>query len=117
MNLNDYQEKAARTAIYPGRGSVIGISYTALGLNGEAGEVAEKVKKILRDIPQSVNDDYAIDENTKAPIVKELGDSIWYIALAAREIGVSLEQVAQINLDKLASRHSRDKISGSGDNR
>ena len=106
MELNEYQKEAKKTAIYPSP-----IIYPALGLCGEAGEVAEKVKKVLRD-----NKGLFTDEKRKE-IAKELGDVLWYISNTASDIGFSLEEVAQGNIDKLKSRQQRDKISGSGDNR
>jgi len=106
MELNEYQKEAKKTAIYPSP-----IIYPALGLCGEAGEVAEKVKKVLRD-----NKGLFTDEKLKE-IAKELGDVLWYISNTASDIGFSLEEVAQGNIDKLKSRQQRDKISGSGDNR
>ena len=106
MNIDDYQEVALSTAIYPNE-DITGIIYTALGLTGEAGEVAEKIKKHLRD-----GGDLPYDA-----IAKELGDVLWYVANLAHEIGFSLSEIAQMNLDKLLSRKERGVIGGSGDNR
>lgn len=108
MELNTYQAKAAETAIYPPGYSVI---YPALGLVGEAGEVAEKVKKVLRD----KNGEFTPEDVTA--IAKELGDVTWYIAALARDLGLTLNDIAQTNLDKLASRKNRGALQGSGDNR
>lgn len=108
MNLNEYQEKAVSTAIYPAEQIII---YPALGLNGEAGEVAEKVKKMIRD------DNGILTFERRRDLVKELGDVLWYIANCANDIGCDLEEVAQINIDKLAKRKADDKLKGSGDNR
>lgn len=108
MTLNEYQTQANKTAIYSDEYKV---TYPALGLNGEAGEVAEKVKKILRD------SDGVMTEDNKKELAKEIGDVLWYCAALARDIGVDLEVIAQINIDKLKSRQERGKISGSGDNR
>lgn len=108
MQLNEYSEKAAKTAIY---GTDYEIVYPALGLASEAGEFAGKVKKVLRDqggIFQQVD---------KESLMLELGDVLWYVAALARDIGFSLEVVAQHNLDKLQSRAERNVIKGSGDNR
>lgn len=109
MKLNEYQEEALKTAIYPAQGE--NYSYPALGLVGEAGEVAEKIKKVIRD------NNGVLDENDELEIVKELGDVLWYIAILASEMGASLETVAKTNLDKLQSRKERNKLGGSGDNR
>jgi len=109
MDLNTYQERARSTAIYPNLGS--NIIYPSLGLCGEAGEVAEKVKKIIRD------DQGVITDVKRNQIAKELGDTLWYISQLAAEIDYSLEDIAQMNLDKLFSRAERGVIQGSGDNR
>ena len=106
MNFNEYQKHARSTAIYPKEYKVI---YPALGLCGEAGEVAEKVKKIVR------GDDRL--NNVTSSIVMELGDVLWYVAVLADDLGVTLEEIAQANVDKLKSRMKRKKINGSGDNR
>ncbi len=82
-----------------------------LGLTGEAGEVADKFKKILRD------KDGEMSEKDKEEIVKELGDVLWYIATIARYLEVPLEEVVQKNLEKAESRYVRGKLGGSGDNR
>lgn len=108
MTLNEYQEQANKTAIYGEQQSII---YPALGLNGEAGEVAEKIKKVLRDSGGVFNDEQ------KREIAKELGDTLWYCAALARDLNIDLEKIAQMNIDKLKSRQERGKISGSGDNR
>mgnify|MGYP003420264108 CR=1 FL=1 len=116
MNNKEYQEKARTTAIYPGVGEVkngntSALSYLTLGLNGEAGEIAEKVKKLLRD------KDSVIDENFKSLLIKEVGDCIWYCSNLCDELGYSISDAMQINIDKLYSRQKRDKIKGSGDER
>jgi NTP pyrophosphatase (non-canonical NTP hydrolase) len=108
MQINEYQNKAVETAIY---GSGHAIVYPTLGLAGEAGEVADKVKKVLRDS----NGVFTVDK--KREIAFELGDTLWYIAALARDLGYSLDEIAKANLDKLASRKERNMISGSGDNR
>jgi NTP pyrophosphatase (non-canonical NTP hydrolase) len=103
MNLNEYQNLARETAIYPAAASVI---YPILGLNGEAGECAEKVKKQIRD---------GVD-NTEE-LILELGDVLWYLANAASDLGVSLDDVARLNIEKLHSRKARGTLHGSGDSR
>lgn len=110
MKLNDYQNDATTTAIYPGKGTTTGLLYVALGL-GEAGEVQGKVKKILRD------DDGVLTREKGLAIAKELGDLLWYVANAAEELGYDLEHIAQMNLDKLFDRQERGTLQGSGDNR
>jgi len=108
MQLNEYQQKALETATFP---EDLKIIYPALGLNGEAGEVAEKIKKVLRDNNREFSDDNRLE------IAKELGDCLWYIATLAHNIDYTLEDIAQININKLSSRKKRNMISGSGDNR
>lgn len=108
MKLNDYQKAALVTAVYPEEQRII---YPALGMNGEAGEVADKVKKVIRD------NNSAFSEDKLREIAKEVGDVLWYCATMAHDIGYTLEEIAQMNIDKLQSRYERGKISGSGDNR
>lgn len=108
MTLNEYQEGARSTAIYPAASQII---YPTLGLTGESGEVADKVKKVIRD------NGGEFSEERKHQIALELGDVMWYAASLAHDLGYSLEEVCQMNLDKLASRMQRDKIHGSGDER
>ena len=109
MELNDYQRESRKTALYPEVGS--NPIYPTLGLVGEAGEVADKVKKILRD------KNGVFDKDSKDAIKFELGDVLWYISQLSSELGYELEEVANANLQKLNSRKSRGKIQGSGDNR
>ncbi len=105
MHLTEYQMKARKTKEYP---ALMGLLYTALGLTGEAGEYANKVKKSIRG-----------DGNapTRGELAAELGDVLWYVAAAADEIGFDLEDIASFNLDKLRDRQSKGTIKGSGDNR
>lgn len=109
MKLNEYQKAANKTAIYPNRGN--NIVYPTLGLAGESGEVAEKVKKLIRDNNSVITNEFV--EATK----KELGDVLWYIAAVAFELNITLEDIAVANIKKLTSRKSRNKLSGSGDDR
>lgn len=110
MEFREYQDRTADTAVYPGQGSVLGLYYVGLGL-GEAGEVQGKIKKILRD------DDSVLTEDKVKEIGKELGDALWYVAQTATELGLSLNDIAAGNLEKLADRRERGVIQGSGDNR
>jgi NTP pyrophosphatase (non-canonical NTP hydrolase) len=108
MDLNDYQQAARRTAIYPEAHRVI---YPALGLASEAGEVAGKIKKVLRD--QAGDFAHAPLEAIK----DELGDVLWYVAVLAGDLGLSLDDIAAANLAKLSSRQERGRLSGGGDRR
>lgn len=109
MNFSTYQHAARKTAIYPALGS--NLTYPTLGLCGEAGEVAEKVKKIMRDQGGK------ICQRNRDEIKAELGDVLWYVANVCSEIGIKMEDVAQGNLDKLNSRKNRGTLRGSGDDR
>ena len=109
MNFTEYQNLALATAIYPKKYETI---YPALGLCGEAGEVAEKIKKSIRDGLHNWP-----DEQFKADLTKELGDVLWYVAALASDLDISLNEIAEKNVQKLASRKKRNKIGGSGDNR
>jgi len=106
LNFTQYQNRAGQTAIYP---KEQGVEYTALGLTGEAGEIANKVKKVLRG-------DYDKDA-LRQMLAGEIGDVLWYTAMLATELDLNLEDIANGNLDKLASRKQRGVIAGSGDNR
>jgi len=106
MNINTYQQEAAKTAIYSNK-----LIYPTLGLNGEAGEIANKVKKILRDSSGELQD------NIRQNLIDELGDVLWYVAALATDLGVELSEIANRNVEKLNSRKERGMIGGSGDNR
>jgi NTP pyrophosphatase (non-canonical NTP hydrolase) len=103
MVMNDYQKQAFTTATAESQN----IYYMTMGMTGEAGEIANKVKKVMRDGKELDIED----------IKHELGDVLWYVASFATVLGIDLEEVAQANLDKLASRKARGVIGGSGDNR
>tara|TARA_R100001082_G_C4336782_1_gene148185 strand:+ start:689 stop:1024 length:336 start_codon:yes stop_codon:yes gene_type:complete len=105
-NINNYQMQAREFAIYPERMKIV---YPALGLAGEAGEVADKVKKIYRDGRD--------DAQFKGEIAKEIGDVLWYCAALADDLGFTLQQIAEMNIYKLKSRMAQGKIQGDGDNR
>jgi NTP pyrophosphatase (non-canonical NTP hydrolase) len=109
QDFNDYQEVAMSTAVYPQKGS--NLAYPALGLNGEAGEVAEKVKKILRDKGG------VLDEDSRQALMKELGDVLWYVAAMCSEAGLRMGEVAELNISKLLDRQRRNMLHGSGDER
>jgi len=109
MTFEEYQEKSRRTAVYPSVGQ--NYIYPTLGLTSEAGEVADKIKKALRDHGGEV------DEERRQNIALELGDVLWYVAQIASEFKLSLEDIAAQNITKLFSRQDRGVISGSGDKR
>ena len=104
IDFKKYQQQAMTTRIYPGENN---LAYSALGLAGEAGELANKVKKILRG------------DKDKAELVEgikgEMGDVLWYLAAMADDLGVELSDIADANLQKLQARYKRDTIRGSGD--
>ena len=111
MDFTEYQARATETAVYPGQGEFTGLAYAALGLSGEAGETAEQVKKTWRDDGESVTNE------RRVKILKELGDVLWYVAVLADYLDLSLDDIATTNLAKLASRQGRGLLGGSGDNR
>ncbi len=109
MRLSDYQRTSRKTAIYPDADT--NLLYPTLGLCGEAGEVAEKIKKMIRD------DGGSLSAERRESLGNELGDVLWYLAQLATEAKLDLGEVAQANLDKLNSRQERAVLQGSGDNR
>lgn len=109
MELTDYQERSRVTAVYPDAGA--NLLYPTLGLCGEAGEVAEKVKKMVRD------DGGVLSAQRRDALAGELGDVLWYVAQLATEAGLDLDAIARDNLDKLRSRSERGVVRGSGDER
>jgi NTP pyrophosphatase (non-canonical NTP hydrolase) len=108
VDLAEYQRLSRRTAEYPREAW---LTYPALGLAGEAGEVAEHAKKAIRDDAGQVTDE------RRAAMAKELGDVLWYVSQLATELGLELDQIAETNLEKLLSRQRRGVLSGSGDDR
>lgn len=134
-SLNEYQEDAVSTALYPGKGACAGALYCALKLAGEAGEVAEKVGKAIRDDGFLFSEDLTIPRDSafdaadpwayskwftaerRDSLIKELGDVLWYVAAMSEELGVTLEDVASQNIAKLQDRAARGVLQGSGDNR
>ena len=113
MNFNEYQEKAAKYDLFEKNSDLkeVGFIEKVLGLTGEAGETADKIKKIIRD-----KDGIVTDEDRDL-VIKELGDTLWYIAAIARYLGVNLSEVASGNIEKLESRYQRNKLHGEGDKR
>lgn len=107
--LNEYQTAALSTAY--GIPSDIDVLYSALGMCGEAGEVADKVKKVIRD------DNRQFSDEKRREIAKEIGDVLWYCGVLSHYLGYSLDEIAQMNIDKLKSRIERGKLGGNGDNR
>lgn len=113
MEFDDYQKKAAKYDLFEPSSDYksVGFIEKVLGLTGEAGETADKVKKILRD------KNGVISAEDKKAITKELGDVLWYIAATARYLEVDLSEVAEGNIEKLESRHQRNLLHGEGDER
>jgi len=109
--FNEYQREALQYSTYPGAGDLSGLTYATLGLNGEAGEVAEKLKKLLRDEGGVVSQDF------KDATLKELGDVLWYVAACCEELGYAMEDAASASLAKLHDRAARGVLGGSGDDR
>jgi NTP pyrophosphatase (non-canonical NTP hydrolase) len=108
VEFSEYQRFSRRTAEYPREAW---LTYPALGLAGEAGEVAEHAKKAIRDDAGMVTDE------RRSAMAKELGDVLWYVSQLASELGLELDQIARANLEKLFSRQRRGVLSGSGDER
>ena len=106
MKIKDYEKTTDNFAIYPeaGTGSVLALSYVSLGVAGEAGEYADKIGKFIRD-----------GQLNKPLALKELGDTLWFITRASVELGSSLEEIAEMNINKLADRQARGVLQGAGD--
>lgn len=110
MTLDEYQKEALVTAVFTDD-DFKDLAHWIFGITGEAGEIAEKIKKIVRDKDGQVNDE------DKQELIKEIGDVLWYLAVLAEHLGYKFDEVGTRNIAKLRSRQARDKISGSGDNR
>lgn len=110
MTFDEYQDAAITTAKFTDD-ELKDLMHWVLGINGEAGEVAEKVKKIIRD------KNGVVSESDKVELAKEIGDVLWYLATLARHLDVPLDDIARQNLQKLQSRQERGVLGGSGDNR
>tara|TARA_R110001606_G_scaffold259734_1_gene407467 strand:+ start:873 stop:1247 length:375 start_codon:yes stop_codon:yes gene_type:complete len=108
MDFNKYQQTAVETAIYPDTHRIL---YPALGMAGEAGEVANKVKKIIRDGTENLPEDW------KDQLASEIGDVLWYCAALSNDIGIPLALIAAQNRDKLLARKQKGTLQGSGDTR
>lgn len=108
MDFAEYQRLSRSTARYPRNEA---LTYPALGLAGEAGEFADHAKKVIRD------DGGEVTAGRREAMAKELGDVLWYVAQLASELGLELDEIAQMNLDKLRSRQQRGVLSGEGDDR
>ncbi len=108
MNFNEYQQKASTTAKYP---STMRLIYPTLGLAGESGEVCEKVKKLYRD------DNGVISFQKLEELKRELGDVLWYVSAICTDLGINMQEVAELNISKLQSRLERNVIHGNGDDR
>lgn len=131
--FNIYQRIATQSAIYPGQGTTLGLIYTALKMNGEAGEFAEHVGKAMRDDdlleirngddgrrgdePCVCLDDGELTADRHTLLVKEIGDVLWYLSAACNELGITLAEAAATNLEKLCDRGERNQLQGSGDTR
>lgn len=109
MTLQEYQMMARETAVYPDKYQIL---YPAMGMCGEAGEAMEKIKKAVRKGGDQYRDHIDLDG-----LLKELGDVLWYVANIAADVGVSLNTVAELNIEKLKDRAERDVLKGEGDNR
>lgn len=131
MTLDEYQKKALTTAVYPGQGTLEGVVYCALGVNGEAGEFTEKMlqavfwaasmqvgaSKVAEMAKKALRDDHGVTPVRRDAMLKELGGQLWYIANLAHELGATLSEVAGGNIEQLADRQARGVLQGSGDYR
>ncbi len=111
MDFNEYQKLASKTATFESKPLQYQLMYIALGVAGEAGEVADKIKKIMR------NDDGAIDDAKRDDLKKELGDVLWYLSQMARVLEIPFDDVAETNIKKIMDRQARGVIKSTGDNR
>ena len=115
MTLDEYETEAMSTAIYPGH-----LIYPLLGLQGEVGELSEKVKKYFRDTTEEMElDDPVVEMSAelRENLAREAGDVLWYLTALVNDLGYDLEEVAAMNLKKLADRQERGQLQGSGDDR
>lgn len=118
MNFNTYQLSAGTTAVYPNRLHLGGLTYVALGLSGEVGEVANKVKKLIRDAElEDTTPLEDIPKDKRDAIASEVSDCLWYISQLCTELGISFDDIANHNLEKLHQRKATNTLKGAGDNR
>ena len=110
MNFNSYQEKCAKFKKYPDKDDLQALVYCVLALGGEAGELQNKVKKLMRG-------DKSLSAEVRQDLLNELGDVLWYVAMTAYELGCPLNMVADMNIKKLQSRLDRETLQGDGDDR
>lgn len=108
MTFEEYQEKARKTAIYP---KEVGLAYVTLGLTGEAGEIANKVKKVFRDSNGELTGE------ARQSIAGEICDLMWYVSALCDELNISMNMLAEVGIQKLEDRQQRGTLHGSGDNR
>lgn len=111
LEFKEFDATVTPNMRYPEAGTFIGLVYVAGSVNGEAGEVWEKVKKTWRD------EDSVITPERRTALLKECGDVLWYLSATAQELGSSLDEVAQMNIDKLNDRRARSVMKGEGDDR
>ncbi len=111
MDFNEYQALASRTANFEGKQKEYELLYLTLGIAGEAGEIAEKVKKLIR------NDDGALSDEKREDLKREIGDVLWYLSQLARTLAIPFDDVARANIEKLADRAKRGVIKSKGDSR
>ncbi len=111
MDFDEYEKLAAKTAHFDDRTEEYKLMYLALGVAGEAGEVAEKIKKIMR------NDHGVVSKEKREEVQKEIGDVLWYLSQLSRQLGFSFSSAAETNIAKLADRMARNVITSEGDNR
>ncbi len=110
MTLDEYQKEALVTAVFHDD-EFKDLAHWVFGISGEAGEISEKIKKIIRD------KNGVVSKEDKTELIKEMGDVLWYLAVLAKHLGYDFEEVGQSNIKKLRDRQARGKIHGSGDNR
>lgn len=111
MDFDEYQKLASRTATFDGKSEEYALMYLGLGVTGEAGEIAEKLKKLLR------NDDGAVSQEKRDALKQEIGDVLWYLSQLARVLDIPFSEAAKANIEKTTDRAARGVIKSSGDSR